>query len=63
MGRPLVLALFGILTLVTAPVEPRRDDEENRMTAGVSECGTDSILDGSFMTGVEAARSSAEPAW
>ena len=62
MGRPLVLALLGILTLVTAPVEPRRDDEENRMLAGVPECGTDSILDCSFMTGVEAARSSAEPA-
>ena len=47
-----MLALLGILTLVTAPVEPRRDDEENRMLAGVPECGTDSILDGSFMTGV-----------
>ncbi len=52
-GWILLLALLGILTLVTAPVEPRRDDEENRMLAGVPECGTDSILDGSFMTGVE----------
>lgn len=49
----LALATLGVATLLTAPREARPDEVENRMLAGAPVCSVDTILDGSFMTGVE----------
>lgn len=52
-GWILLLALLGIVTLATAPGEPRKSEEENRMLAGAPACSASAVLNGEFMTGVE----------
>lgn len=49
----LALAALGALTLCTAPREARMDEAENRMLSGAPRLSLDSVLDASFMNGVE----------
>lgn len=49
----LALAALGVATLLTAPREARQDENENRLLSGAPVCSLASVLDGSFMSGVE----------
>ncbi len=46
-------AWLGCMTLLTAPRTERASDTENRMLAGAPTPTVESVLDGSFMSGVE----------